>query len=375
MPFGPKYCGDAAIVKIKRSGESNISSARIHRYGSPLVIENNKKPVISSPEQVIIKVGATGLCHSDLHLINGDWQKTLPLNLPKIPGHEIAGWVEEIGSGVPVNSIKEGDLVVIFGGWGCGYCLYCKRGDEQMCQYAKWPGLSDYDGGFSEYILVPSYRFLIKADNANTFLNPEELAPLTDAGLTPYRAIKKIKPILNSNKNMAIIGIGGLGLYAIQYARILGSGANVIAMDRKDKRLEIAETLGADFTVNIKDSNNINSTVRSITQGQGFDVILDTVGLESTLKLAVNNLNKNGAIVVVGLFGKEIKLPLFQTVLQEYQIYGSLWGNYNELREVIELSKKGKIKHHLHKFSLSDVNDAIELLRTGNINGRAVIVP
>jgi propanol-preferring alcohol dehydrogenase len=92
------------------------------------VIDDTKKPVISSPEQVIVKVGATGLCHSDLHLINGDWQKTLPLNLPKTPGHEIAGWVEEIGTGVPANSIKEGDLIVVFGGWGCGYCLYCKRG-------------------------------------------------------------------------------------------------------------------------------------------------------------------------------------------------------------------------------------------------------
>lgn len=357
------------------SGKNNISSARIHKYGSPLEIEDIEKPVISSPEQVIVKVGATGLCHSDLHLINGDWQKTLPLNLPKTPGHEIAGWVEEIGNGVPTNSIKEGDLVAVFGGWGCGYCLYCKRGDEQMCQFAKWPGLSDYDGGFSEYILVPSHRFLIKADNANTFLNPEGLAPLTDAGLTPYRAIKKIRHMLNANKNIAIIGIGGLGLYAIQYAQILGSGASVIAMDRKDEKLALAETVGADYTINIQNSNDIRSIVHSVTQGQGFDVILDTVGLESTLKFAVSNLNKNGALVVVGLFGKQITIPLFQTVIKEYQVYGSLWGNYNELCEVIELSKKGKIKHHLHKFSLSDVNNAIELLRTGDIEGRAVIVP
>lgn len=362
------------VSKNPEPGGNDNCAARIHKYGSPLEIESIKKPVISSPEQVIVKVGATGLCHSDLHLINGDWQKTLPLDLPKTPGHEIAGWVEEIGNGVPNNSIKEGDLVVIFGGWGCGYCLYCKRGDEQMCKFPKWPGLSDYDGGFSEYILVPSHRFLIKVDDANTLLNPEELAPLTDAGLTSYRAIKKIRHTLNANKNIAIIGIGGLGLYAIQYAQILGSGANVIAMDRNDKKLALAETLGANYTVNIH-ANDIRSMVQSITQRQGFDVILDTVGLESTLKLAVSNLNKNGAIVIVGLFGKKITMPLFQTVIQEYQIYGSLWGNYNELREVVELTKKGKIKHHLHKFSLSEINNAIELLRAGNIDGRAVIVP
>lgn len=361
--------------KNLESGGNNVRAARIHKYSSPLEIDDIQKPVISSPEQVIVKVGATGLCHSDLHLINGDWQKTLPLNLPKTPGHEIAGWVEEIGNEVPANSIKIGDLVAVFGGWGCGYCLYCKRGDEQMCQFAKWPGLSNYDGGFSEYILVPSHRFLVKVDNANTLMNPQDLAPLTDAGLTPYRAIKKIRHILNANKNIAIIGMGGLGLYAIQYAKILGSGANVIAMDRNDKKLALSENVGADYAVNIQNSKDIKSIVHSITRGQGFDVILDTVGLESTIKLAINNLNKNGALMVVGLFGKQITIPLFQTVIQEYQVYGSLWGNYNELCEVIELSKNGKIKHHLHKFALSEINDAIELLRTGNIDGRAVIVP
>lgn len=323
----------------------------------------------------MVKVGAAGLCHSDLHLINGDWQKSLPLNLPKTPGHEIAGWVEETGTLVP-KSIKKGDLVAVFGGWGCGFCFYCKRGDEQMCQTAKWPGLSEYDGGFSEYLSVPSYRFLISVDEQTTLLKPEELAPLTDAGLTPYRAIKKVRHILGPNRTVAIIGIGGLGFYATQYARILGSGASVVAVDRSDDKLEIAkEVAGADFTLNITEPDELKSKIDKITSGQGVDVVLDTVGLESTINMAVDILNKNGAIVIVGLFGKEIRTPLFQTVIKEYQIYGSLWGNYNELCEVIELAKKGKITHQLHKFPLSKVNEAIDLLRAGNIEGRAVIVP
>jgi propanol-preferring alcohol dehydrogenase len=323
---------------------------------------------------VVVKVGAAGLCHSDLHLINGDWQKSMPLNLPKTPGHEIAGWVEETGTSVP-KSIKIGDLVAVFGGWGCGFCFYCKRGDEQMCQAAKWPGLSEYDGGFSEYVLVPSYRFLIRVDEQTTLLKPEELAPLTDAGLTPYRAIKKVRHILGPNRNVAIIGIGGLGFYATQYARILGSGATVVALDRSDDKLEMAKEVGgADFSLNLTESE-VRSKIRKITNGEGIDVVLDTVGLESTINLALDILNKNGAIVVVGLFGKEIRAPLFQTVIQEYQIYGSLWGNYNELREVIELAKKGKIKHQILKFPLSRVNEAIDLLRAGNIEGRAVIIP
>ena len=211
-----KYNGTAiqrivVTMQIKKidSGDNNTSAARIHKYGSSLEVDDIRKPSISSPEEVVVKVGAAGLCHSDLHLINGDWQKSLPINLPKTPGHEITGWVEETGTSVP-ESIKKGDLVVVFGGWGCGFCSYCKRGDEQMCQKARWPGLSEYDGGFSEYLLVPSYRFLIRVDE-KTYLKPEELAPLTDAGLTPYRAIKKVRHILGPNRSVAIMGIGGLG--------------------------------------------------------------------------------------------------------------------------------------------------------------------
>jgi len=359
-------------LKLSRN---KICAARIHKYGSPLEVEDISKPTISSPEEVIVKVGATGLCHSDLHLINGDWQNSLPIKLPKTPGHEVAGWVEEIGSSVPKDSIKEGDLVAVFGGWGCGYCTYCKRGDEQMCLSAKWPGLSEYDGGFSEYLLVPSYKFLVKAGEKATSLKPEELAPLTDAGLTPYRAIKKVQHILGPNKNIAIIGIGGLGFYGIQYAQILGSGASVLAIDRREDKLELAREAGADFTLNISNSEDIRNKIDVLTKGQGIDVVLDTVGLESTVNAAVNILNRNGAIIVVGLFGSEIKTPLFQTVIKEFQIFGSLWGNYNELCEVIELAKKGKIKHCIRNYSLSRVNDAIDLLRAGNINGRAVITP
>lgn len=359
--------------KLKSSG-NNISAARIHKYGCPLELDDIRKPTISSPEEVIVRVGAAGLCHSDLHLINGDWQKSLPVNLPKTPGHEVAGWVEQTGRLVPNNSIKEGDLVAVFGGWGCGNCIYCKRGDEQTCQSAKWPGLSEYDGGFSEYLLVPSYRYLVKVEQDSS-LKPEELAPLTDAGLTPYRAIKKVRQLLGPNKTIAIIGIGGLGFYGTQYARILGSGANVLAMDRSEEKLELAKEVGADFTLNMATSKDIRKKIDIITKGQGIDVVLDTVGLETTLDTSINILNKNGAIVVVGLFGREFKAPLFQMVLKELQINGSLWGNHNELSEVIELAKKRKIKHQIKKFSLSKVNDAIDLLRTGSISGRAVITP
>ena len=202
-----------------------MSSARIHNYQEPLAIDNTSKPKVYG-EEILVRVGGAGLCHSDLHLINGEWKDVIPLKLPKTPGHEIAGWIEEVGDSVPESAqMKEGDLVAVFGGWGCGICIYCKSGDEQLCNFPRWPGLSDYDGGYSEYIMVPTYRFLIKVDKqltTNSYnIRPEELAPLTDAGLTPYRAIKKIRHLLGPGKSIAIFGIGGLGSYAIQYAKIL----------------------------------------------------------------------------------------------------------------------------------------------------------
>ena len=357
-------------------------SARIHEYQEPLEIDTVSKPKVAHGEEVLVRVGAAGLCHSDLHLINGEWKDVLPLKLPKTPGHEVAGWIEEIGESVPETAkMKEGDLVAVFGGWGCGICIYCKRGDEQLCNFPRWPGLSAYDGGYSEYIIVPSYRFLIKVSNlftSSSSIRPEELAPLTDAGLTPYRAIKKIRHLLGPGKTIAIFGIGGLGSYAIQYAKTLGQSSTVIALDRNEERLKLAEKFGADYVVNVSNSQNIRSEILSkITEGRrtGVDVIIDCVGAEATVEDSCRILNKGGSLVVVGLFGSQIKIPLVRAVLQEYQVYGSLWGNYNELCEVIELAKAGKIKHNIQKFPLSEINEAIQLLKNGEIVGRGVIIP
>lgn len=353
---------------------NGVQAARIHKYRSPLFIEDVQKPSIASPEGVLVRVGAAGLCHSDLHLINGDWQKSLPLSLPKTPGHEIAGRIEEIGTLVPEKIFHKGDLVAIFGGWGCGFCAYCKKGDEEMCLMPKWPGLSQYDGGFSEFVLVPSFKFLVRVEPSSG-LKAEEIAPLTDAGLTPYRAIKKVRHQLVPGKNIAIIGIGGLGSYAIQYANILGSGANVVALDVSQDKLDLAADLGANSTVKIDKNGNVKDEITRVTKGNRFDVVLDTVSSKSTVNLAVNNLSRNGALVVIGLFGQEVVTPLFQTVINEYQIYGSLWGNYNELCEVIELAYQHRLKHRIQKFALASVNEAIGLLREGSISGRAVILP
>lgn len=364
----------------------NMQSARIHNYQESLVLDNIEKPKIEQDSQVLLRIGATGLCHSDLHLINGDWRDSIPLNLPVTPGHEIAGWVEEIGNAVPKDFIQKGDMVAVFGGWGCGVCIYCKQGNEQSCPIAKWPGISK-DGGFSEYLLVDSYRFLINVTDSQeiassgTKFRIEEIAPLTDAGLTPYRAIKTVRNMLGPGKSIGIVGIGGLGYYAVQYAKMLGQSSVVVAFDLKEEKLKLAQEAGADFTIDIstssKESNlpQIKAEVSRITKGKGIDVIIDCVGAENTIYNSIRLLSKGGCLVIVGLFGNNIKAPLVPSVLNEYKICGSLWGNYNELREVLWLATNGRIKPRISKFPLSDINDAIDLLKNGKILGRGVIVP
>jgi propanol-preferring alcohol dehydrogenase len=377
-------------------------SARIVEYQKPLNIENIDKPQIQHGHQVLLRVGSTGLCHSDLHLINGDWKNTIPLQLPIIPGHEIAGWVEEIGELVPNNFLQKGDLVAVFGGWGCGVCIYCKDGNEQLCPYPQWPGIMK-NGGFAEYILVDSYRFLVKVEveeekkempgkrNARSSgqlqtkeeiqeqkekLSIESIAPLTDAGLTPYRAIKNIRNLLGPGKTIGIVGVGGLGYYAVQYAKILGQSANLIAFDRKEEKIDLAKEIGSDFTINNSiEFSKIKDQVLAITKGKGIDVIIDCVGAENTVNNSIKLLNKGGTLVVVGLFGDQMTFPLVPSVINEYKIHGSLWGNYNELREVITLASKGKLKHKINRFALGDINKAINKLQNGEILGRAVIVP
>jgi propanol-preferring alcohol dehydrogenase len=348
-------------------------SARIHEYQKPLVIESVPKPANITGEAVLVKVGAAGLCHSDLHLMNGEWKNAIPLALPHIPGHENAGWIEEIGDKVPEGLFSKGELVAIFGGWGCGICAFCKRGDEQLCITGHWPGIFD-PGGYSEYMVVPSYRFLVKIPKRGR-LNPEELAPLTDAGLTPYRAVKKVRHMLGPGTSIAVVGMGGLGSYGIQYARLLAPNSTVIAVDRSDKKLSLAENFGAEYTVNSATTKDIRDEVLQLTGGRGVDVVLDTVCAENTVGDSFKILAKGGALVVIGLFGSQIKIPLLPAIVNEYQTIASLWGNYNELREVIELASQRKIKHAYQSFPLTEINRAVDLLRQGQIMGRAVIIP
>ena len=200
--------------------------------------------------------------------------------------------------------------------------------------------------------------------------------PLKDAGLTPYRVIKKVRHLSGPGKSIAIIGLGGLGFYGMQHAKILGQGSVVIGIDRNEKRVQdIGKANLVDHALSI--SSHVPDIREQITRitGKGVDVVLDCVSAENTIRDAFRILNKGGALMAVGMFGNEVRIPLVPAIVNEYQVQFSLWGNYNELCEVIELAKQDKISHSVQEFPLSEINKVADMLRNGEIKGRAVIVP
>jgi alcohol dehydrogenase, propanol-preferring len=349
-------------------------AARMHGYNQPLVLEEVKTPEIG-PEEVLVKVEAGGMCRTDVQLIEGYFKEALNLKFPAIPGHEIAGVVDQIGSRVPPTAnLATGDQVVVVGGWGDGTCRQCKAGNEQICAHGVWPGFGPY-GGYGEYVPVP-YKYLIRIDRKYN-LPAERLAPLTDAGLTPYRGMKKLRQagVVGPDRVVGVVGVGGLGTYAVQYAKLLGSGARVVAFARSDEKLAIAKEYGADHVINTKGKSiaDIRLELQKATGSREIDAGLDCAGAEESIQLGFNLLATSGAYVSVGLMGTKISIPLFPFVGREFTYQGSFWGNYSDLSEVVALAQAGKIKHSLVRVPFEDINKNLKMLRDGDIVGRAVV--
>ncbi|MEZ4546972.1 MAG: NAD(P)-dependent alcohol dehydrogenase [Thermodesulfobacteriota bacterium] len=350
-------------------------AARMYGYRQPLVIEEVDVPDIAADE-VLVKVAATGMCRTDWQLVDGYFKAYKLPDLPLTLGHEIAGTVDKIGSLVPKSlGLAEGDLVAVVGGWGDGACRQCHEGNTHICNHGNWPGFGPY-GGYSEYVPVP-YSYLVPIGKQYN-LTAEEVAPLTDAGLTPYRGIKKLRAAgaLGPDRILAVFGVGGLGTYAVQYAKILGSGATVVAFGRNDEKLAIAKDYGADETINVK-GKSLDDIRRELVQKTGhreIDAVIDCAGAEEMIQTGFGLLSTEGHYSSVGLVGDRINIPLFPFVAREFTYHGSFWGNYNDLKEVVTLAEEGKIRHTVKKIKLEEVNENLELLRDGDIVGRAVIV-
>lgn len=341
-----------------------MRAARLHAYGEPLRLDEVPLP---RPEagQVLVRVKGAGFCHSDLHVISGD----IPV-LPRMPvtlGHENAGVVAAAGAGV--GSVKEGDAVAVYGAWGDGICDYCVSGEENLCMAGQWVGLSNHDGGYAEFLLVPHERYLVKLHR----LDPETAAPLTDAALTPYRAIKRSLPLISPDYPVLVIGAGGLGQFGIKLLRLL-CGSEIIAADLADDKLATARELGAHHTVNTRGEGALEQ-IRSIAGG-GVAAAFDFVGADPTLALAFGATRRQGTVVQLGLAGGTAKLAALQSWQPEVSFWVSFWGNIKELREVMDLADDGRLTSIPLEFEpLERVNEVYHRLEQGQVKGRAVLTP
>ena len=319
------------------------------------------------PGEVVVKVGGAGACHSDLHVLyeldaSAVWQ--LPMTL----GHETAGWVHATGSGV--DGLAEGDPVAVYGAWGCGMCARCTIGLENYCEQPSLIGGGGLgrDGGMADYLLVPHPRHLVRLPDG---LDPVVAAPLTDAGLTPYHAIRRSWPKLTPDATCVLIGVGGLGHVAVQIDRAT-TAAQVIAVDVKPEALELARKVGAHHAVLSNDT--AASLIRELTGGRGADVVLDFVGATPTMDLARAVARVMADVTIVGIGGGEIPLGFFSQPY-EVSIATTYWGSRPELVELLALAAGGQVSTERTVYSLDDAAQAYRDLRDGRVTGRAVVVP
>jgi alcohol dehydrogenase, propanol-preferring len=343
-----------------------MQAVRFVGVGRAAQVEDVAKPA-AGPGQVLVKIGGAGVCHSDLHVMEEDLGFTPPFTL----GHENAGWIAALGEGVA--GFKEGDAVAVYGPWGCGRCHACQLSMENYCE--NWAQVDGFggglglDGGMAEYMLVPSARLLVPLGE----LSPAKAAPLSDAALTPYHAIKRALPHLHGDSTAVVIGVGGLGHMAIQLLRVLAP-VRIVAADVDDEKLEQAKALGADDIVNNRNAGEAAERIQKITGPRGAGLVLDCVGVQPTVDLGAKLLGRNSVWTVVGLGGGHHDFHHGSTP------YGTsmsipYWGSRVELMEVIAMARAGRIHVETTEFPLREAVDVYRKLKAGQISGRAVLIP
>ena len=351
-----------------------MKAARIVNVNEPLQVQDVQTPK-PKDSQILVKVQSVGVCHSDVHVwegyyegISGQQLKTTDrgVKYPLTPGHEIAGIVDSLGE--QVEGFSKYEKVLVYPWVGEGMCPACKIGQENLCDKPRSLGIYS-DGGYAEYVLVPNYKYLVKiGDDMDTDIS----APLACAGLTAYGAIKNAN--LKPDDNVVIVGTGGLGLMAIQLAKAV-TGARIIAMDIDDKKLEVAKKEGADFIVNSKKEDPVKA-IMELTGKLGADAVIDFVNATKTVETDMQFLRRRAKLLLVGLFGGELKLSLVTMPTRAYKIIGSYTGSLEDMVELVSLAKRGVIKQVVSKrFKLNQAGEALQMLKDGKIVGRGVINP
>jgi alcohol dehydrogenase, propanol-preferring len=312
----------------------------LRSFHEPLELEERPEPAARGDDEVVVRVLASGVCHSDLHVAEGYFDSPRPLVL----GHEIAAEVEGLGN------------VLLYTPWGCGECRFCRRTEEMICPDAQEAGLFQ-DGGYAEFVRVPSRRYLYPIGD----LDPVEAAPLGCGGLTPYRAVKHARPWLGPGSRALVLGAGGLGQFGIQYLRLLTDAA-VHAGDPSTQKRERALELGAE-----------EAAASAELEGP-YDAVLDFVGSDDSLSHAARLVDRQGVAIVIGLFGGRIPFGL-GAVPHEAHFLSSVWGSRDELAELIELAQRERLEYTIDTMPLERAQEAHDLVRRGEARGRIVLVP
>lgn len=351
-----------------------MQAARIVEVNEPLEVTQLETPKPKG-SQVLIKVESSGVCHSDIHLWEGGYEgiggqllKTTDrgVKYPLTPGHEIAGIVDSLGE--EAEGFTKNEKVLVYPWIGEGVCPACRIGQENLCDKPRSLGVYR-DGGYAEYVLVPSYKYLLRIDDG---MDTNASATLSCSALTAYGAVKNTN--LKPNDNVVIIGAGGLGLMAVQLAKAI-TGAKIIVTDLDDEKLRVAKKNGADNVINSKKEDPVKA-VLELTDKVGADAVIDFVNASKTVETDMQLLRRRARVVLVGLFGGELKLSLVTMPTRAYKLIGSYTGTLNDMVELVSLATRGVINPVVSDtYKLNQATEALSKLKDGKIIGRAVINP
>jgi NAD+-dependent secondary alcohol dehydrogenase Adh1 len=341
-----------------------VKAVRLHAFHEMPVVDEVPEPALRGPLDVIVRIGGAGVCRTDLHIMEGQWDAAMHTPLPYILGHENAGWVHEAGSAV--TNVAVGDTVILHPTPTCGLCRACRAGDDMHCINSEFPGLSR-DGGMAEYLLTTA-RACIKLDPQT---QPKDVAALADAGITAYHAVRKAIPLLYPGTTCVVIGAGGLGHIGIQCLAAL-TATRIIVVDRHPDALKLAEQLGAQHTV-LADGGQVDA-IRELTDGGGANVVLDFVAERGAENDGWEMTGETGSYFVIG-YGGELHIPTLDIITTERNIIGNIVGTYNDLAELMVLAEGGKVTLHTRTYPLDAAPEAFADLDAGRVRGRAILVP
>ncbi|NIJ12438.1 NAD+-dependent secondary alcohol dehydrogenase Adh1 [Saccharomonospora amisosensis] len=341
-----------------------MKAVRLHSYHSSPVVEDVPEPRAKQPFDVVVRIGGAGVCRTDLHIIEQQWEDKSGVTLPYTLGHENAGWVHEIGSAV--TNVAVGDPVILHPTPTCGLCRACRAGDDMHCSANSFPGI-DSDGGMAEFLLT-SARACVKLESGT---RPEDVAALADAGITAYHAVRKAVPSLYPGTTCVVNGAGGLGHIGIQSLAAL-TATRIVVVDRNAEALALAAELGAHQTV-LADGKHVDA-VLELTDGNGAEVVLDFVAEQGAQQDAFAMTRRGGSHFVIG-YGGNIDIPTIDIISTERNVVGNLVGTYNDLAELMVLAQQGKVRLHTQKYPLDAAIDALSDLDAGRVRGRAILVP